>query len=143
MAGGLSRCRCEGRIGQGSGVDHGQSEEQKIQLRPIFDELAGKGPGLWEACWRRLYAVDRGRSIRELTGLRMNWTEISQRLAGEAETIASMLLPNGKKKGAEWCVGSIDGEEGDSLKVRLNGNKAGVWRDFASDIGGDLLDLWA
>ena len=72
----------------------------------------------------------------------MNWTEISQRLAGEAETIASMLLPNGKKKGAEWCVGSIDGEEGDSLKVRLNGNKAGVWRDFASDIGGDLLDSW-
>lgn len=73
----------------------------------------------------------------------MNWQEISQRLASEAESIASMLLPNGKRKGAEWCVGSIDGEEGDSLKVRLNGNKAGVWRDFAGERGGDLIDLWA
>ncbi|HET6725055.1 MAG TPA: toprim domain-containing protein, partial [Gammaproteobacteria bacterium] len=33
-------------------------------------------------------------------------------------------------------------EAGTSCKVRLDGAKAGLWRDFASDDGGDLLDLW-
>jgi twinkle protein len=72
-----------------------------------------------------------------------NWTETSYRLAQEAEAIAGMLLPNGKRAGAEWCVGSVQGEAGDSLKVRINGNKAGVWKDFATGEGGDLIDLWA
>lgn len=73
----------------------------------------------------------------------MNWHEISQRLAQEAETIAAMLLPNGKRKGPEFCVGSIGGEAGESLKVRINGNKAGLWKDFATNEAGDLIDLWA
>lgn len=54
-----------------------------------------------------------------------------------------MLLPNGKRKGREWCVGSIAGEEGESLKVHLGGSKSGVWQDFAKGEGGDLIDLWA
>ncbi|MFT4059803.1 MAG: toprim domain-containing protein [Legionella sp.] len=53
------------------------------------------------------------------------------------------LLPNGKKQGSEWCVGSVQGEVGDSLKVRLTGNKAVIWCDFAIGEKGDLLDLWA
>lgn len=53
-----------------------------------------------------------------------------------------MLLPNGKKQGNEWRVGSIDGEAGQSLGVSLSGSKAGVWSDFATGQGGDLLDLW-
>jgi twinkle protein len=72
-----------------------------------------------------------------------NWTEVSERLAQEAEAIAGMLLPNGKRQGPEWVAGSVDGESGDSLKVRINGNKAGVWKDFAAGVGGDLIDLWA
>jgi len=73
----------------------------------------------------------------------MNWQEISQRLAQEAETVAAMLLPNGKRKGPEFCAGSIGGEAGESLKVRINGNKAGLWKDFATGDAGDLIDLWA
>ncbi|WP_416047935.1 toprim domain-containing protein [Cupriavidus basilensis] len=73
----------------------------------------------------------------------MNWNEISNRLALEAEAIAGMLLPNGKRQGPEWVAGSVDGEEGDSLKVRITGNKAGVWKDFAAGHSGDLIDLWA
>lgn len=45
--------------------------------------------------------------------------------------------------GAEWCVGSTRGEAGASLKVHLSGAKAGVWSDFSTGEGGDLLDLWA
>ncbi|WP_035881624.1 AAA family ATPase [Cupriavidus metallidurans] len=73
----------------------------------------------------------------------MNWNEVSQRLAQEAEAIAGMLLPNGKRQGPEWVAGSVDGEDGQSLKVRVTGNKAGVWKDFAAGEGGDLIDLWA
>jgi twinkle protein len=73
----------------------------------------------------------------------LNWQEISQRLAHDVEAVASMLLPNGKRKGPEYCVGSIGGEDGDSLKVRLTGNKAGLWKDFATGDAGDLIDLWA
>lgn len=69
--------------------------------------------------------------------------EIAERLAQDVESVCSTLLPNGKRVGHEWCCGSVSGEAGDSLKVRLTGTKAGVWRDFAgNDKGGDLLDLW-
>lgn len=68
--------------------------------------------------------------------------EISQRLARDAEGVCAMLLPNGKREGHEWRVGSVQGERGQSLGVHLAGEKAGVWRDFSADHGGDLLDLW-
>lgn len=67
---------------------------------------------------------------------------VKDMLATRAEEIAVMLLPNGKRVGVEWCVGSIDGEAGKSLKVHLTGTKAGVWADFSKGQGGDLLDLW-
>ncbi len=73
----------------------------------------------------------------------MNAKELSQRMAGEAASIAQYLLPGGKRKAGEWAAGSINGEEGQSLSVRLSGAKAGVWADFASGEKGDILDLWA
>jgi len=69
--------------------------------------------------------------------------EIAERLAEDAASVAMYLLPEGKRQGAEWCVGDITGKKGQSLRVRLTGTKAGVWRDFATEDGGDLLDLWA
>lgn len=69
--------------------------------------------------------------------------EISERLARMAESVARRLLPNGAREGREWCVGSVNGEEGKSLKVCIAGDKAGMWKDFAGDKGGDLIDLWA
>lgn len=70
--------------------------------------------------------------------------ELSAMLARDCEGVARMLLPLGKRMGHEWCVGSVAGEEGESLKVHLTGQKAGVWRDFsANEKGGDLIDLWA
>ncbi|QBR84714.1 toprim domain-containing protein [Legionella israelensis] len=68
--------------------------------------------------------------------------EISKLLAQKAEDIARLLLPNGKKSGNEWCIGNINGDLGKSLKIHLNGEKAGVWCDFANGDSGDLLDLW-
>ena len=71
--------------------------------------------------------------------------EVAISLAQRSEDVASYLLPQGKREGNEWCVGSINGEPGNSLKVHLSGKKAGVWCDFATggNDTGDLLDLWA
>jgi twinkle protein len=73
----------------------------------------------------------------------MNAREISERLAANAASVAEYLLPAGKRSSGEWKAGSINGEAGASLSVRLTGAKAGVWKDFASGQSGDLLDLWA
>lgn len=73
----------------------------------------------------------------------MNARDLSARLADHAHDIAQYLLPKGKRASGEWKAGSINGEEGHSLSVRISGAKKGMWRDFAADVGGDLLDLWA
>ncbi len=69
--------------------------------------------------------------------------DIAAMLARDAEAVAKLLLPNGKREGHEWRAGSTDGEAGKSLGVHLTGEKTGVWGDFATGESGDLLDLWA
>jgi len=59
------------------------------------------------------------------------------------EELLSLWLPNGKRKGDEWQVGSLAGEPGDSLKINI---KKGIWADFAAsgDIrGSDPVSLYA
>lgn len=73
----------------------------------------------------------------------MNAAELAVRLNDAAESIAAYLLPQGKRAGQEWKAGSVSGEPGQSLSVRVAGAKRGVWKDFASGESGDILDLWA
>ena len=69
--------------------------------------------------------------------------ELNAQLNSQIETILSYLLPGGKRRGHEFVAGSLAGDEGKSLAVRVTGGKAGVWSDFANgESGGDLLDLW-
>lgn len=64
-------------------------------------------------------------------------------LSNRAEELCRALLPNGKKMGRYWRVGSTSGEAGTSLSVCLEGERAGFWKDFATDEGGSALDLIA
>ncbi len=58
--------------------------------------------------------------------------------------VLARLLPGGKAMGAEWHAGSLRGEAGNSLRVRLHGDRAGRWSDFATgDKGGDPVSLVA
>ncbi len=72
----------------------------------------------------------------------MQAKDISQKLNEQALEVAKYLLPNGKPNGANWRVGSIEGEPGQSLSVVVGGDNKGHWKDFATNEGGDLLDLW-
>jgi twinkle protein len=69
--------------------------------------------------------------------------EIKRRLASRAQSVAEMMLPQGRREGHEWRAGSTGGEPGQSLGVHLVGEKAGIWSDFNTGECGDLLDLWA
>jgi twinkle protein len=70
-------------------------------------------------------------------------TEIKRALESRALEVAEHLLPRGVLEGQEWCAGSVAGEPGKSLKVRVRGGKAGLWSDFAAGgESGDLIDLW-
>jgi hypothetical protein len=69
--------------------------------------------------------------------------DLAARLANQAEAVCRHLLPGGKRVHNEWFIGDVSGAKGDSLRVHLTGDKAGVWMDFAnpSDTG-DLVELW-
>jgi len=70
-------------------------------------------------------------------------SEISQLLANRTEQVCQILLPGGQQKGGFWIAGSVEGEEGKSLQVHLDGDHQGKWRDWAeSELRGDLVDLW-
>lgn len=70
--------------------------------------------------------------------------EVVALLAQRIERLCAEILPAGVRDGAEWRVGSVQGEAGKSLAVHLSGDLAGVWADF-STVGdkGDALDLIA
>ena len=76
--------------------------------------------------------------------MNLSVSEISKRLAAQAESVALMLLPGGKRMNGDWCAGDLTGGSGKSLKVTLEGAHAGQWRDWAAgdEAKGDLLDLW-
>lgn len=72
----------------------------------------------------------------------MRATEIARLLAQQVDGVVRLLLPNGKKTGHEWRVGSVSGEHGKSMGVHLTGEKAGVWLDGETGECGDLVGLW-
>ncbi len=66
--------------------------------------------------------------------------------AGLLERLESVLLylfPNGRIRGGKFYVGDVNGNPGKSLVVELEGERRGLWKDFATDEGGDIIDLWA
>jgi len=64
-------------------------------------------------------------------------------LLDRLEAVLCYLLPQGRVRGHQFLVGDIDGHPGKSLVVELAGERSGLWKDFATDEGGDLIDLWA
>jgi DNA primase len=69
--------------------------------------------------------------------------EIRRQLLGQLPSVLQYLLPSGRIRNHTFYIGDIDGVEGESLKIELQGPKAGMWHDFSTDEGGDIFDLWA
>ncbi len=57
------------------------------------------------------------------------------------ETLCRHFFPAGHKDGGEWKIADISGAEGNSLGIELSAQKAGVWRDRATNEGGNFPNL--
>jgi twinkle protein len=72
--------------------------------------------------------------------------DVADLLARDVERVCRLLLPDGKREGAEWVARNParHDETPGSFKVRMIDGKvkAGFWIDFATNDSGDLLDLW-
>ena len=67
--------------------------------------------------------------------------DLARRLGERIQSLAPELLPRGHRRSRWWRVGSLAGEEGQSLAVVLWGARQGRWHDYSAGIGGDGLDL--
>lgn len=68
-------------------------------------------------------------------------SDLSDRLARDAEAVCRHYLSAGRRCGNYWIVGDTDNNPGRSLYVHLTGPRAGRWADAATGQYGDLLDL--
>jgi putative DNA primase/helicase len=73
---------------------------------------------------------------------RLTTDDLKERLHGRLREALFHLLPSGKIRNGKFVVGDIQGNKGDSLCVELSGAKIGMWHDFATGDGGDILSLW-
>lgn len=75
---------------------------------------------------------------------RIDFADINRAALARLPEVLSRLLPGGRIVGPEWHAGSLRGERGDSLRVRMRGERAGRWADFATgEKGGDPISLAA
>ena len=72
-----------------------------------------------------------------------NWTGGAPARQIHLAEVLRYLFPNGRQLKREFQIGSLQGEKGQSLKVTMSGDRAGLWQDFESSHGGDIFDLWA
>ncbi|WP_159990833.1 VapE domain-containing protein [Pelistega ratti] len=76
-----------------------------------------------------------------MTAYKINFKDIAAQLQAQADYYVPQWLPHGKKRGAEWVLGDLDGNAGESLSINL---KTGLWSDFSTgEKGGDLISLYA
>ena len=57
------------------------------------------------------------------------------------ETLCRHFFPAGHKDGCEWKIADVSGAKGNSLGIELSAQKAGVWRDRATNEGGSFPNL--
>jgi hypothetical protein len=76
-------------------------------------------------------------------GLVDDYRDVARRLNERVDHLVRELLPRGYREGRFWRVGSLAGDEGQSLAIKLWGDKQGRWFDYGAGVGGDGLDLVA
>lgn len=69
--------------------------------------------------------------------------ELKTQLLQNIRSCLFYLLPGGTFRGDKFYVGDVQGNKGKSTVIELTGERAGLWKDFATGEGGDIIDLWA
>ena len=85
-----------------------------------------------------------GRIMPRRMMLSLDFAAINSAARARLPEVLARLLPGGRVVGPEWHAGSLRGDPGDSLRVRMRGERAGRWADFATgEKGGDPVSLAA
>ncbi|WP_376091235.1 hypothetical protein ACE7GA_21355 [Roseomonas sp. CCTCC AB2023176] len=75
---------------------------------------------------------------------RPDYAAINAAALARLPDVLARLLPGGVVRGKEWECADLRGGAGSSLRVRLTGDRAGCWCDFATgQKGGDPVSLAA
>ncbi|WP_405197511.1 AAA family ATPase [Wolbachia endosymbiont (group B) of Aricia agestis] len=69
--------------------------------------------------------------------------ELKTQLLQNIRSCLFHLLPRGTFRGDKFYVGDVQGNKGKSTVIELTGERAGLWKNFATGEGGDIIDLWA
>lgn len=69
--------------------------------------------------------------------------QIRALLRDRIDGLLSYLFPAGRRQGHVFFIGDVNGNPGKSLVVECESARCGLWKDFATNEGGDLIDLWA
>lgn len=74
----------------------------------------------------------------------MKIEQISKLLSDDLQNVLAFLMQNRNWKyiGKQIVMGNTSGEPGESLKIENAGEKKGLWHDFSTGEGGDLIELW-
>lgn len=72
--------------------------------------------------------------------MKIDFPKLNAELIRRCPGILQEWYPQGRFKGHDFIVGSTSGEPGKSLSVKF---REGIWKDFATDEGGDLIELYA
>ncbi|WP_422472591.1 AAA family ATPase [Endozoicomonas sp. ALB032] len=74
------------------------------------------------------------------TTQKLDAEEVKRRIQERLPEYLAWLFPNGKKRGQKFVLGNVQGKKGKSLEVELG---SGLWHDFESGEGGDIISLTA
>lgn len=122
----------------------GRSAQAVAHVVRLYDDRPDPSPvpALVEANRRFVAAIARMNRVAQHRRAMMPVDLIEEKLKADAENVFRAIFPNARREGAEMCIGSIDGEPGQSLRMRIGqGGKRGWWKDFAGGSGGDVLNL--
>lgn len=74
--------------------------------------------------------------------MKIDFEVVNKTILDNYISVLHQWFPNGKKIGSNFCIGSLRGEPGESLKIDF---KRGVWKDFSQDEKGgtDPISLYA
>ena len=67
--------------------------------------------------------------------------QLRQNLLLDLPRLANLLLPGGKWQGGNWVCDNMYGGAGRSFNLCRDGERAGLWNDFATGEGGDIFQL--
>lgn len=79
----------------------------------------------------------------EYTSEPVDTQALKHQLLRRLPQVLAYLYPKGVIRGGHFKIANLAGDKGESLVVQLQGVKAGLWSDFATGEGGDILNLWA